>query len=130
MKRARFGNDVYAALKINMAKTYDRVEWPFLEAMILKLGFDGRWVEKIMRCVKSVRYSFNINGSVRGCLVPQRGLRQGDHLFPFLFLVCSEGLSCLLRDRERRGEINGVRFGMHNLHVSHLLFADDSLDFF
>lgn len=66
MKRGRFDNGDYAALKIDMDKAYDWVEWPFLEAMMLKLGFDERWVEKIRRCVSSVRYSFNINGSVRG----------------------------------------------------------------
>ena len=110
MKRGRFGNDKFAALKIDMAKAYDRVEWTFIEIMMVKLGFDVSWVELIMRCVSSVRFSFNVNGSIQGSLIPERGLRQGDPLSPFLF--------------------NGVRFGRGNLRVSHLLFADDSLIFF
>jgi hypothetical protein len=73
MKRDRFGNGEYAALKNDMAKAYDRVEWVFLETVMLRLGFDPVWVEKIMRCVRSVSFSFNINGTPRGFLKPEKG---------------------------------------------------------
>ena len=120
MKRGRFGNGNYAALKIDMAKAYDRVEWDFLEAVMLNLGFDRVWVEKVMRCVTSVRFAVNINGAPRGLIKPERGLRQGDPLSHFLFLFCSEGLSWLLLDKERRGLISGVKFGRGELRVSHI----------
>jgi hypothetical protein len=127
MKRKRFGNGKYASLKLDMAKAFDRVEWAYLESMMRRLGYSTRWVHLIMRCVTSVRFTFNINGSIRGSVTPFRGLRQGDPLSPFIFLFCSEGLSSLFRASEDSGAISGVRF--RDFHVSHLLFADDSLVF-
>lgn len=77
-----------------------------------------------------VSFSFNMNGVVRGHVTPQRGLRQGDLLSPLIFPFFSEGLSSLLGEEERKRTISGACFGRNNLHVSHLLFANDSLIFF
>lgn len=82
-----------------------------------------------MRCVTSVRYSFQINGRVVGEVVPPRGLRQGDPLSPYLFLICAEGLSSLLRQAEDKGEITGLKLARNAPSISHLLFVDNSLLF-
>ena len=62
-----------------------------------KLGFDGKWRGLIMQCVTSVTYAIKINGSPMGHIVPSRRIRQEDPLSPYLFLLCAEGLSDLIK---------------------------------
>jgi hypothetical protein len=110
-----------------MHKAYDRVEWVFLENMMRRLGFEERWISLMMVCVSSVRYQVRFNSDETDMFTPTRGLRQGDPLSPYLFLLCAEGLSSLLLFKEEVGGIAGVRVCRNAPSVSHLLFADDSL---
>ncbi|KAL5832113.1 hypothetical protein ACOSQ4_017467 [Xanthoceras sorbifolium] len=82
-----------------------------------------------MHCVSSVSYSYLLNGEVRGFLKPSRGLRQGDLLSPYLFLLCAEGLSSLLSAMERERAIHVIVCGRGGPSISHLFFADNSLLF-
>ena len=75
LKRKRQGKFGVAALKIDMSKAYDRIEWEFLEAMMLRLGFDAKWVKLIMLCVSTVRYQVARDGKEIGPIIPGRGLR-------------------------------------------------------
>ncbi|KAK3195444.1 hypothetical protein Dsin_026754 [Dipteronia sinensis] len=98
--------------------------------MMQKLGFSSVWVERIMKCVASVKFSFSVNGSVSALLSPSRGLRQGDPLSPYLFLICAEGLSRLIFLAEKREDFTGFRCSRGGPKITHLFFADDSLLFF
>jgi hypothetical protein len=64
-----------------------------------------------MRCVTCVRYAVRVNGELTEPVVPSRGIRQGDPISPYLFLLCTEGLSCLLQKKEDRGELYGIKNG-------------------
>jgi hypothetical protein len=75
MKRNKKRKKGMCAVKLDMMKAYDRVEWPFLEAMMLKLGFPGRMVQLIMHFVSSVRFSVKVNGELLPQFSPTRGLR-------------------------------------------------------
>jgi hypothetical protein len=123
------GKKGFMAIKLDMSKAYDRVEWNFLEAIMRKMGFATQWIDLIMACVRSVSYSILVNGVPQERIFPSRGLRQGDPLSPYLFLLCAEGLSSLLSSAEQRGTITGLPVARGGTHLSHLFFADDSLLF-
>ena len=77
----------------------------FLEKIMAKLGFDERWIKLIMARVTSVRYNVRFNSMETYNFTPTRGLRQGDPLSPYLFLIVAEGLSCMIRGAKERGEL-------------------------
>ncbi|KAK3225398.1 hypothetical protein Dsin_005260 [Dipteronia sinensis] len=97
------------AIKLDMSKAYNKVKWVFIERMMLKLGFSKKWVNLIMRCVLSISYSFILNGEVCGSINPFRGLKHGDPLSSYIFLICVEGLTSLIWLAQVRGEINGFK---------------------
>lgn len=121
------GKSGLCAVKLDMHKAYDRVEWNFLEAIMVKLGFHRSWISMIMACVNSVQYKVRFNSMETEVFKPSRGLRQGDPLSPYLFLLVAEGLSGMLKGAEERGDIQGIRVCRQAPAISHLLFADDSL---
>jgi len=121
MRNKKKGKQGLAALKLDMSKAYDRVEWLFLES-IMKMCFQNEWINLVMKCVKTVTYKINVNDEYTETILPRRGLRQGDPLSPYLFVICAEGLSALMEDAERRGLIEGVGICHGAPGISHLFF--------
>ena len=83
----------------------------------------------IMAYISSVTHSVIINGEPQGLINLSKGLGQGDPLSPYLFLICAKGLSAMIRQAELSNEINGISINRGGPKVSHLFFADDSLNF-
>ena len=96
MRNRQSGKDGQMAIKLDISKAYDRVEWQFLKKMMLRLGFDERWVALAMETIHTASYSVLINVEPQGFFKPTRGIKQGDPLSPYLFLLCTEGLSAML----------------------------------
>ncbi|KAF5451861.1 hypothetical protein F2P56_026923 [Juglans regia] len=129
MKLKKKGKKGSMALKLDISKAYDRVEWGFLRVVMVKMGFGEKWAALIMQCAQSVSYAILVNGKPGNTFVPTPGLRQGDPLSPYLFLLCAEGLSTLINHAESKGELRGVSVARRGIRVTHLLFADDCLVF-
>lgn len=128
MKRNKALKHRTCALKLDMKKAYDRVEWCYLKEMMLKLGFHRRWVDMVMRLVSSVFFSVLLNGSPLQEFHPSRGIRHGDPISPYLFFIAAEGLSCLLKS-SRSSDLNGIKVAHSAPDVNHLLFTNDGLLF-
>ncbi|XP_058726582.1 uncharacterized protein LOC131597939 [Vicia villosa] len=109
LKRRNSGNNAHLALKIDISKEYDRVDWSFLRGMLCRLGFAERWIHWMMTCVSSVNYSVLVNSDSIGPIQPGRGLRQGDPLSPYLLILVTEALSSLVKGAVARGDIHGVQ---------------------
>ena len=97
---------------------------------MLKMGFHPKWVDMIMAGVTLVSYSMLLNGAPSSFIKPSRGIRQGDPLSPYLFLLCTEGFSALLRNTAHHRDLHGVCCSQNGPSITHLLFADDILLFF
>lgn len=102
-----------ATLKLDLNKAYDRVEWSFLEKMMLRLGFNEVWMATVMYCISMAKFSIIINGEATG-----------------LLFICAESLSSCLSDIHTRGLISSVTLSSNCPSLSHLFFADDNLVFF
>ncbi|CAN6571052.1 unnamed protein product [Malus baccata var. baccata] len=113
----------------NIGITHEVVEWDFLEATMEKMGFCSQWRKLIMGCVTSVKFAVILNGHPGNKFAPSRGLRQGDPLSPYLFLLIGEVLSRLIQDAVEKKSLDGIKLGITGSVLSHIFFADDMLIF-
>jgi len=116
-------------LKVDFEKAYDSVSWNFLYDMLRRLGFHHVWIKWIRGCMESSTVSVLVNGSPTEEFKPSRGLRQGDPMAPFLFIIVAEGLAGLVRQAMKANLLLGVKVGIKEVEVAFLQFADDTLFF-
>ncbi|KAA3488997.1 reverse transcriptase [Gossypium australe] len=124
-RKKRMGKKGFMAVKLDMSKAYDRDEWGFIKEVMLKMGFDEKWVDLILKCITTASYAVNINRNMGRTFQATRGLRQGGPLSPFFFLFCSEGLSALMRMALKECGLKGAKASRSGPTITHLLFADD-----
>ncbi|GJS89195.1 RNA-directed DNA polymerase, eukaryota [Tanacetum coccineum] len=114
-------------LKIDFEKAYDSLSWEFLDRMMEFMHFPIQWRKWIRASLHSARASILINGSPTVEFRLQRGLRQGDPLSHFLFIIAMEGLHVAMEDAIASNFFQGLKIGNDELSISHLLYADDVL---
>ena len=118
-----------ALIKIDFQMAYDSINWVFLRKVLEKLGFGRRWISWIMECVTSASMSVLLNGSPLQPFKMEKGLRQGDPLSPYLFILVSEALLHFLKKAHELNMIEDVSIGKTKVSLKHLQFADDILFF-
>jgi hypothetical protein len=113
--------------KVDFEKAYDSVDWGFLEYMLRRFGFCDVWIGWMRACVFGGSLSVLVNGSPTGEINIQRGLKQGDPLAPFLFLLVAEGFGGAMRRAVEISLFKGFSIRANGPSVSHLQYADDTL---
>jgi len=125
---AKKSNKEVMLFKVDFEKAYDSVDWRYLNMVMNKMVFPLLWRKWIKECVSTASASILVNGSPTDEFYLQRGLRQGDLLSPFLFLLAEEGLNVMMHTTVENNLFNGYGVGTSNsVVVSHLQFADDTL---
>jgi len=112
-------------IKLDLEKAYDHLSWAYLEGILKAHGFDERWVKWILSMVSTSMMSVMLNGTPSEDFNPSRGLRQGDPLSPFLFILAAEGFGRLVKARVAREQIKGLRIRGNDLPITHQKFVDD-----
>ncbi|GKD64970.1 putative RNA-directed DNA polymerase, eukaryota, reverse transcriptase zinc-binding domain protein [Tanacetum coccineum] len=113
--------------KVDFEKAFDSLRWDYFDAIMEQLGFGNKWRMWIASCLKNSRASILVNGSPTSEFELSKGLRQGDPMSPFLFILDKEGLHAMVSKAVNTGLFKGASIGHGNINVSHLLYDDDAI---
>ncbi|GJT00845.1 RNA-directed DNA polymerase, eukaryota [Tanacetum coccineum] len=112
--------------KVDFAKAYDSIRWDYLEDVLFSFGFGSKWRSWIRGCLTSSMASILISGSPTSEFQFHRGLKQGDHLAPYLFILVMESLHLSFSRVIDAGIFTGIRIDPTTM-ISHLFYADDAV---
>lgn len=127
--RRKKGRKGWMLLKLDLEKAYDRIRWDFLEDTLMAAGLSARWIRWIMQCVLGPSMSVLWNGERTEAFKPLRGLRQGDPLSPYLFVLCMERLCHLIESAVKNKKWKPINLSRGGPKLSHICFADDLILF-
>jgi hypothetical protein len=114
-------------IQLDFAKAYDKLSWNYMEKALEAFGFDKHWIKWVMTLVSTTSFSLLVNGAPTKPFYPSRGLRQGDPLSPFMFIIMMEGLSRTIKDAMEEGTIKGLRLYEECPTTTHQQFVDDTM---
>lgn len=118
--------------KLNMEKTYNQVNWSFLDYMLRRMSFGDKWCRWINSCITITSFAVLMNGGRLSFFKVSRGLRHGDPLSLFLLIVVMEVLNNFLQRARELELFKGLKVigGKHTEEVIYLFFVDDTLVFY
>ena len=93
------GNEGYMSIKVDLEKAYDRLEWSFTHQVLIAFQFPQNLIKLIMSCITTSKVSILFNGGALEAFAPSRGIRQGDPISPYLFILCMEYLGHLIEKK-------------------------------
>ena len=114
-------------MQLDIAKAYDKLNWNYIRKVLIAFGFDHNWVRWVMALVTSSSFSILVNGSPSEIFIPSRGLRQGDPLSPFLFILMMEGLGKSIKQAKEEGKIKGLQLSENGQALTHQQFVDNTM---
>ena len=117
------------AIKLDLEKAYDRLEWSFVHKVLEAFRFPLKLTKIIMSCIATTSISVLVNGGALQSFEPSRGIRQGDPLSPYIFILCMEYLGHLIKQKCVDGVWTPLKASKNNVGILHLLFVDDILLF-
>lgn len=111
--------------KVDFEKAFDSLSWEYLDSVMKKMEFGTKFRRWIIKCLSSARVSVLINGSAATEFSMERGVRQGDPLSPFLFIIAVKGLHMAMEMAKEKGLFQGIKLPQDGPVISHLQYADD-----
>jgi len=115
-------------LKLDLSKAFDSLSWVYIQKILIAFGFAHSWVRWIYSLISSAFFSVLINGTPSATFRPSRGIRQGDPLSPFLFVIMAEGLGRSITGAKLNRRLKGLSFHNSPVHT-HQQFVDDNMLF-
>eukprot|EP00253_Pinus_taeda_P006274 PITA_06274 len=116
-------------LKLDLSKAYHRLRWKYVDAILQTFGFYSRWVKWVLSMVSTPNFSILLNGTPTAPFNASQGLRQGDPLSPFLFIIAAERLGRYIKKELRERNVKGLCLWGNGIPVTHQQFVDDIMIF-
>ena len=117
------------AIKIDLEKTFDRLEWSFIRQTLIFFNFPPDWITLIMSCITSTSLAVLVNGEHLDTFTPSRGIRQGNPLSPYIFILCMEHLAWLIHNEVEASNWSRIHVSRNDPSFTHLFFANDLMLF-